>query len=425
MIKKIGAMGASLILLSGCASINHFFNAEQDQAPVTSIPMQQTYYTVQTGDSLYDIAKRFNVTERTLILWNGLKAPFVLTPGKTIRVSPLPGEKIWRADQSYTYTSQTNVVTHNKSLQPQVTRIQQNATKQANLPPVDASAAPVTSSVKTQEMQSKTTHLNQVNVHDKEVDIHGLTQFDGNTQTEYAIKKSTTGYYIVQSGDSLLEIALANDVSLSDLQTWNDIKESSLIYVGQKIRVRAPNEIKEQISATPKIGEMLNVIHPKPAAQLPDITTSKPLAVANPKSEPIKKPQITSDAQNNIPMGKTVAANVWQWPLKIKGTFDKNGINQQQEINVPLNTKVYAAANGNVLYAGVGMGGYGKMVIISHEDGYISAYNNLSDINVHESQDVTMGEMIGEVGKFNGQTILGFEVRQNGKVRKLGQFYQI
>ena len=81
------------LVLTGCTTISRFFALEQTQAPIQNISTKITYYKVQQGDSLYDLSRRFNVTERTLILWNHLQAPYLLSPGQTIRVSPLPGEK--------------------------------------------------------------------------------------------------------------------------------------------------------------------------------------------------------------------------------------------------------------------------------------------------------------------------------------------
>ncbi|WP_192482889.1 MULTISPECIES: LysM peptidoglycan-binding domain-containing protein [Cysteiniphilum] len=448
-IKKIVALSTAVLVLSGCSAINQFFNGQQQSAPVTNIPTQQTYYTVQVSDSLYDISRRFNVTERTLILWNKLKSPYVLTPGSTIRVGPLPGEKIRRDGQMYTYQGGVLVPVGNSpavtassiSTGSKVSAVSEstNVPNQhaSNIPVIDPNAAPVAESQSAQSAAVVATAQDKVINQDKELDMHDLAQNDDNVRVvTHHIAKSKTGFYIVQSGDSLLEIAVANDVSLSDIQAWNDIKEPSMIYVGEKLRVVAP---EQHSSAKPNAEIAKSVTHESvtkaksvkaatvdasktnkttetKAAKAPVATMATPALAEKTKAKPT-----TSKA--SLPSGKTVAGISWQWPLKEVGKFDKDGIDQQREIDVPQGTKAYAAATGSVLYAGVGMGGYGQMVIVSHKDGYISAYNNLSSINVKESQDVTQGELLGAVGKFNGVSALGFEIRQNGNVEKLSQFY--
>ncbi|WP_170137155.1 MULTISPECIES: LysM peptidoglycan-binding domain-containing protein [Cysteiniphilum] len=449
-IKKIVALTTAVLVLSGCSAINQFFNGQQQSAPVTNIPTQQTYYTVQISDSLYDISRRFNVTERTLILWNKLKSPYVLTPGSTIRVGPLPGEKIRRDGQMYTYqggvlvpVGTNNPVANTSSIGTgsKVSAVSETTSVSnqhaSNIPVIDPNAAPVAQSQSAQSAPVVATAQDKVINQDKELDMHDLAQNDDNVGVvTHRIAKSKTGFYIVQSGDSLLEIAVANDVSLSDIQAWNDIKEPSMIYVGEKLRVTAP---EQHSSAEPKAVIVKNAVHePVPKAKLAKAATvdvnkenkaTEPKAAKSPvatMATPVtaeKTKTKPTTAKASLPSGKTVAGISWQWPLKESAKFDKDGIDQQREIDVPQGTEVYAAATGSVLYAGVGMGGYGQMVIVSHKDGYISAYNNLSSINVKESQDVTQGALLGAVGKFNGASALGFEIRQNGNVEKLSQFY--
>lgn len=451
-IKKIVALSTAVLVLSGCSAINQFFNGQQQSAPVTNIPTQQTYYTVQVSDSLYDISRRFNVTERTLILWNKLKSPYVLTPGSTIRVGPLPGEKIRRDGQMYTYqggvlvpVGTNNPVANTSSIGTgsKVSAVSESTSVSnqhaSNVPVIDPDAAPVAQS-QSAESTAVPTMQDKVINQDKELDMHDLAQNDDNLRVAtHQIAKSKTGFYTVQSGDSLLEIAVTNDVSLSDIQAWNDIKEPSMIYVGEKLRVATPEQhssaepkavvvksavpepvtkakpVKAETAEASKTNKMSKITETK-SVKAPVVNVATPAVAEKTKSKPT-----TSKA--SLPSGKTVAGISWQWPLKEAGKFDKDGIDQQREIDVPQGTEVYAAATGSVLYAGVGMGGYGQMVIVNHKDGYISAYNNLSSINVKESQDVTQGELLGVVGKFNGASVLGFEIRQNGNVEKLSQFY--
>ncbi len=151
--RRITLMMGLFVSLSGCANL-------ASNVPVYKASVNQDQYQVKPGDSLYDIAKHFNVTERTLILWNHIQAPYRLRVGQTLRVKPLPNEKVWRVtsdgmvpvnqdgDQQVQPMKQQS---HQKQNVPDVDKLKQSKHK---MPAIDPSAAPDRQSSQKQDDQS-------------------------------------------------------------------------------------------------------------------------------------------------------------------------------------------------------------------------------------------------------------------------------
>ena len=188
------------------------------------------------------------------------------------------------------------------------------------------------------------------------------------------------GYYRVERGDTLYSIARRHNRSVSELARWSNIPDSSQIEVGQLIRVKPP--AGAGISAA-KAGSAPPVAD-KPAARTP--------------VEPAAKPPAT--------------AVKLQWPAdgRVTGSFAppaEKGI----RIEVPAGGKVRAAAAGWAIHVGT-LRGYGQLVIIKHNDDWLTVYGNLDRPLVKENDRISAGQEIGSMSRDNE---LHFEVRGNGK----------
>ncbi|MFT3849993.1 MAG: peptidoglycan DD-metalloendopeptidase family protein [Propionivibrio sp.] len=107
----------------------------------------------------------------------------------------------------------------------------------------------------------------------------------------------------------------------------------------------------------------------------------------------------------------------WIWPAngKTVGTFSEGG-NKGVDIAGKAGDSVIAAGDGKVVYSGTGLRGYGKLVIIKHNNTYLSAYAHNQNILVKEGQSVTKGQKIAEMGNTDADQVkLHFEVRRSGK----------
>jgi lipoprotein NlpD len=194
----------------------------------------------------------------------------------------------------------------------------------------------------------------------------------------------------VRRGDTLFSIASSNSVRLQDLAAWNGIDPPYTIYPGQKLRLYPGKS--GSTAATRPSGNAA-----KPAAATPSAPAPKPAAPATPVASDIK----------------------WRWPADgeligryVTGEPTKQGIDIAGASGAP----VRAAADGVVVYSGSGLVGYGELIIIKHNEQWLSAYGHNRNRLVNEGQLVRSGQQIAEMGRSGApREMLHFEVRYNGK----------
>ena len=240
-----------------------------------------------------------------------------------------------------------------------------------------------------------------------EVKEPSATSTQGRTQAQVkpaskSSVKNKSGYHIVTKGDTLYSIAWRYNFDYKDLANWNQVKSPHTIYPGQMIRL-------------------------KPVPKKKGLPLKKPAVIA--KKTPAKKDiprKITKPIQKKAkvatkkPGSKTIFPKgpvKWSWPAKGKivksnSPTSKKGI----DISGSSGQRIKAAAAGEVVYSGGGLLGYGKLIIIKHNETYLSAYAYNSKLLVKEGDRVNAGEAISEMGQdHSGRPVLHFEIRQNGK----------
>jgi len=207
----------------------------------------------------------------------------------------------------------------------------------------------------------------------------------------------------VRDGESLYAIAYQYDLDIRSLALANGINPPYTIYTGQELTLelngRQPASVGAGESTTPGIGRVVtnnSVARAQPAGATTGGVMRQPIVRSTPSAEP-----------------------VWQWPLRgqvltdfqadtsaSKG-IDISGVNGQA---------IYAAADGDVVYAGNGIQGSGNLIIIRHSERLLSAYAHNRDLLVSEGQRIEAGQQIGEVGSnAAGIPLLHFEIRLDGK----------
>ena len=181
------------------------------------------------------------------------------------------------------------------------------------------------------------------------------------------------GFYRVKPGDTLYRIAKNNGESVAELVRWNRLSKAEDIQVGQVLRVKAAN----------------------------GTTASKP-------ASPVSKPAETASPASSIKL---------VWPAKGKSLYAYapprvKGIGIAGEMGDP----IVAAAAGKVLYAGDGIRGYGKLLIIQHAQGYLTAYAHNQKLLVSEGEQVKQKQVIAAMGQTGtDQVKLHFELRYKGQ----------
>lgn len=188
----------------------------------------------------------------------------------------------------------------------------------------------------------------------------------------------TPGFHKVRKGDTLYSIAFRNELNWRELADWNGIDAPYTIEIGQTLRLTKPLTIT-------------TVPPPRPGGS----TTTAP--------RPAPRPPLPSGPPSKL---------AWAWPADGRATIGGKGI----DIAGSFGAEVRAAAEGRVVYVGSGLVGYGKVIIVKHDDRYLSAYAHNEDFLVREGEAVKRGQRIATMGLGPGQRpMLHFEIRLDGR----------
>lgn len=218
------------------------------------------------------------------------------------------------------------------------------------------------------------------------------------------------GYYTVKPGDTLIRIGLDNGQNWRDIVRWNALENPNQIEVGQVLRVIAPVAGSAPPVAT---GVVTKPVPPSataasalPPAQPPGAAASAPAAPATVATAPAAAPAAGTD--------EDIA---WIWPTAgtVLTGFDETK-NKGLDIGGAVGAAVFAAADGRVVYVGAGLRGYGNLIILKHNNTYLTAYAHNQALLVKEDQTVRKGQKIAEMGSSDADRVkLHFEVRRQGK----------
>ena len=196
------------------------------------------------------------------------------------------------------------------------------------------------------------------------------------------------GEYEVKRGDTLYSIALENGADYREVALWNSLEDPTRIRVGQILRVKPPE--------------------PEPGKAVVSRIESRPL-----ESRPLDAPAAAAKAPAATAQAKEAPSEfIWPAKGKVLAGFAEprsKGI----DIDGRLGDPVVAAAPGRVTYTGSGIPGLGKLVVIKHDNGYITVYAHNRDILVKEQQSVARGQKIAELGASDAdRPKLHFQIRK-------------
>ncbi len=212
----------------------------------------------------------------------------------------------------------------------------------------------------------------------------------------------TQKIYIVKKNDTLYGIGVRSGIAYQTLGRWNRIRSPYKIDVGQKIKLFNPVVKKRSKKAA--------IVASGKPKKTRDRSQNNYQKSKKTRIESQKKPTFSDDKQ------KVLKFNC-QWPIRgeILKSFSKTG-NKGIDISGKPGQAVKAASSGKVVYSGHGLAGYGNLVIIKHNEKFLSAYANNRRLYVKEGQRVRMGQKIAELGMVRGkQPSLHFEIREKGK----------
>lgn len=216
------------------------------------------------------------------------------------------------------------------------------------------------------------------------------------------------GYYTVKPGDALIRIALDNGQSWRDVAKWNNLDNPNRIEVGQVLRVVPPGVDAGAVTSRPIAGA--GKVESRPLDAKPPVA-----AASGPASGPAATPAPAPAAPT--PAAADDDGLAWGWPVSqpVSAGFDEQR-NKGLDFAGKPGDPVLAVADGRVVYAGSGLRGYGNLVIIKHNNTYLTAYAHNRAMLVEQDQVVRKGQRIAEMGSTESDTVkLHFEVRKLGK----------
>lgn len=236
--------------------------------------------------------------------------------------------------------------------------------------------------------------------------------------------------YKVNKGDTMFLIAYLAGMDVKDLASMNNIKEPYSLSVGQTLKIS--NCSIKTITTTVPVKTTVSAAPAAPAE--PEVTYTPGANGTQIGSDgtvigPIKSgvatggtstPAFTNNTPVNANVVAPVASNVaWQWPTQgkvILGFSNSDGGNKGIDISGSRGQPVKAAASGRIVYAGNALRGYGNLIIIKHNDDFLSAYAHNDKILVSDQQEVKAGQEIAKMGSTGTNAVkLHFEIRYKGK----------
>lgn len=234
-------------------------------------------------------------------------------------------------------------------------------------------------------------------------------------QTTAPSPVSATNSYLVQRGDTLYSIAFRFGLDYRNVAAANGVTAPYTIYPGQRLTLIGGQASAYATTASPAAS---------PAAR----PSAAPVAIASPDPAPVPRPPATPAAAQvavpapavpvrsgpKPPMGPVTA---WLWPASGPVTRGYSAtVHKGIDISGQRGDPVLAAAAGDVVYAGTGIVGFGELLIVKHDDVYLSAYGHNDRLLVSEGERVSVGQKIAEKGSSGTDTVkLHFEIRQEGR----------
>jgi lipoprotein NlpD len=267
--------------------------------------------------------------------------------------------------------------------------------------------------------------------------------------------------HVVQRGDTVYGIAFRNGLDWRDFAAWNGVGPPYTIFIGQRLRLTPPPGWRGEpapgsaVAATPTPSGTVETrpvdepdrparieplgqdpapapARPQPSAVEPGQPSPGQLRPApaatpapapapetrTPATDPPASPSATTPQGPPAAM-RSVGGVAWRWPAQgpLLRTFAANDpLRQGIDIAGQAGDPVYAAADGEVVYSGSGLVGYGELVIIKHSEQYLSAYGHNRRRLVSEGQQVRAGQQIAEMGRTGtDREKLHFEIRRGGR----------
>ena len=350
-------------------------------APAEPQAMRGAAIEVRQGDTLYGISRRYHASVAELMSINGMQSPNLKL-----------GQKIYLPSGSEVAE---------RSAPPPVTA--------PTMPPARSYQAPVVAEAPA-----------------------SAPSVPADVEARYG------GSYTVKPGDSMYSIARQHHVLYSELQRVNGITDPRRVKPGAVLKVPG-NGASEVASAAPPAASSPLAAAPSTPERYGESTTMQPTVIngakrvaslnntandASPVVAPVEpQPSNTKVAVAAPTASAGAAAGLkLRWPAEGKIIYNFGGRpdgthNDGINLAVPLGTDVHAAESGVVVYAGSELKGYGNLILLRHDNGWVTAYAHNDELDVKRGDKVQRGQVIAKAGKTGSvdQPQVHFELRQGSK----------
>ena len=216
-------------------------------------------------------------------------------------------------------------------------------------------------------------------------------------------------YHFVEPGETLYSISWAYGHDYHDVARWNHIAPPYIVRRGQRIRVAAPAPVATHRGV--EVNQTNKTLTSSPSARVVNKGS-----ISHADNQGVTR--YPADSQNGSYLEPKILT--WQWPVKggkVVRSFDRNDPGKQGlDVAGHEGQAIFCAEAGQVVYSGGGLNRYGKLIIIKHNETYLSAYAHNKSLLVKEGDVLKSGQKIAEMGNTGSSAVeLHFEIRRNGK----------
>tara|TARA_B100000676_G_scaffold304079_1_gene355664 strand:- start:1773 stop:2756 length:984 start_codon:yes stop_codon:yes gene_type:complete len=255
-------------------------------------------------------------------------------------------------------------------------------------------------------------------------------QIDTKNSAASLHSKGSIKRHTVRKGDTLYSISQIYNIDYKDLAKWNNLADPSSIDIGQQLIISPPSLMKKPSVFPLPDPEPSSVVRSIPEDTAVTLLKMEPkslkLAYSEQAISQVKElesvlPSIVegSRKKESTEISGITPDNVgikWIWPTEGRVSSHFTESTKGMDISGKTGQPILASAAGRVVYSGTGLRGYGQLIIIKHNNTYLSAYAHNSKLLVKEGQKVARGQIIAEMGKTDSKLVrLHFEIRKNGK----------
>ena len=231
---------------------------------------------------------------------------------------------------------------------------------------------------------------------------------------DYGAQLQVGADYVVQSGDTLYAVAFRLGMDYRTLADINNIDPPYVIKVSQVLKTAASPDAPNLSPQKPLAATRSEV----QSATSEPVAKSSPSAVASSSATDSQRVQTQTPPRPSPPSASmaNVPVDRWLWPAdgRVSRSFSKEG-HKGIDLSGERGAPVRAVAPGVIVYSGTGVTGYGALLIVKHNDTYLSAYGHNDALLVDEGEQVKAGQEIAKMGSTGSDSVkLHFEIRRDG-----------